>query len=73
MRLGGLLTQNMKKGSRHLFESLDQEIEEAFEERKRHAKKAGEEAGTKMLMPMMLLLVTTIIIILYPAFASFQI
>ncbi|MBQ5660496.1 MAG: type II secretion system F family protein [Lachnospiraceae bacterium] len=73
MRLGGLLTQNLKRGSSHLFDSLNQEAREAFEERKRRAKKTGEEAGTRMLMPMMLLLVTTIVIVLYPAFVSFQI
>jgi len=73
MRLGGLLAQNLKRGSRHLFDSLNEEAREAFEERKRRAKKAGEEAGTQMLMPMMILLVTTIVIVLYPAFISFQI
>ena len=35
---------------------LEQEAEEAFEERKNSAKKLGEEAGTKLLFPMLLML-----------------
>ena len=72
MRLGGLLAQNSRKGNHKLLESLGQESREAFEEQKRRARKTGEEAGTRMLLPMVLMLVVTIVIILYPAFAAFQ-
>ena len=72
MRLGGLLAQNSRKGNHKLLESLGQESQEAFEEQKRRARKTGEEAGTKMLLPMVLMLLVTIVIILYPAFAAFQ-
>lgn len=73
MRLGGLLAQNIRKGNKRLLMFLNQEAQEAFEERKRRAKKAGEEAGTRMLVPMVLMLLVTILIILYPAFSSFYI
>ena len=72
MRLGGLLAQNSRKGNHKLLESLEQESQEAFEEQKRRARKTGEEAGTRMLLPMVLMLLVTIVVILYPAFAAFQ-
>jgi len=72
MRLGGLLSQNLRRGSRRLLEKLNEESRDSFEERKRFAKKAGEEAGTKMLVPMVLMLAVTILVILYPAFISFR-
>lgn len=52
---------------------LEQEAEEAFEERKNSAKKLGEEAGTKLLFPMLLMLGIVIAIIMVPALLSFQI
>ena len=73
MRLGGLLAQNVKKGNKSLLTLLGQEAGEALEERKRRAKKAGEKAGTRMLVPMVLMLLVTMVILLYPAFSSFQI
>ena len=50
---------------------LEQEVSDAFEERKNLAKKSGEEAGTKMLFPMMMFGII-IVIIMVPAFLSLQ-
>ena len=50
-----LLVQNLRKGTRGLVQLLEQEVSDAFEERKNLAKKSGEEAGTKMLFPMMMM------------------
>lgn len=72
-RLSGILCQNLKKGSGQLLGLLEEESREAFEERKALAKKAGEEAGTKMLFPMMIMLGIVIIVIIVPAFLSFSI
>ena len=44
---------------------------EALEERKARARKAGEQAGTMLLMPMMMMLVVVMVIIMVPAFMSF--
>ena len=72
-KLSSLLIRNLKKGSGGLSKLLKEEALEAFEERKRTAKKAGEEAGTKLLYPMMLMFLIVIIIMIVPAFMTFQI
>jgi hypothetical protein len=71
MKFGSLITQNLKKGSKGLTETLRLEAMEAFEERKELAKRLGEEAGTKLLGPMMIMLMIVLIIIMIPAFLSF--
>lgn len=68
MKMGALLTQNLKKGSKGLADMLMLEAVEAMEERKNRAKRLGEEAGTKLLAPMMLMLVIVLAIVVVPAF-----
>ena len=68
-----LLLQNMSKGSAGIYELLELETQNAYLERKNYAKKRGEEAGTKMLLPMMLMLGIVMAIVLVPALISFQI
>lgn len=70
-RFASLLVQNLQKGNSNLRYLLEQEADNAWEERKNTAKKQGEEAGTKMLMPMMLMLLLIVIIIMVPAAISF--
>ncbi len=72
-KFGTLLSQNLRKGSRGLTELLRREAEEAFEERKNLAKKLGEEAGTKMMIPMFMMLAIVFIIVTVPAFFTIQI
>lgn len=72
LKLSALLTQNLKKGSKGLAPMLSMEVTDAFEERKNQAKRIGEEAGTKLLLPMFLMLMIVLIIIVVPAFLSFQ-
>lgn len=71
MKFSTLIAQNLKKGNSGLCELLNRESMEAFEERKEAAKRLGEEAGTKLLLPMMIMLLIVFIIILVPAFQSF--
>lgn len=68
-----LLTQNVKKGTKDLTRVLEYEVRDAFEERKSLAKRIGEEAGTKLLMPMMLMLAVVLVVIVVPAFLSLNI
>lgn len=70
LKFSTLLAQNLRKGSKGLLELLEFEAMDAFEERKELAKRLGEEAGTKLLMPMMLMLMIVMLIIMYPAFCS---
>ncbi len=70
-KLSTLLIQNMRKGSTSLGTLLKEESRAALEERRNTARKAGEEAGTKLLLPMMLLLCMVMLMILFPAFVTF--
>ncbi len=72
MKLGALLSQNLRKGTRGLRQMLKLEAAQAFEERKARAKRMGEEAGTKMLAPMFLMLAVVLVIVIVPAFLSIQ-
>lgn len=72
-KFGTLLAQNLRKGSGGLTEMLGREAEEAFEDRKNLAKKLGEEAGTKLMIPMFLMLIIVFAIVIIPAFFSMQI
>lgn len=71
-KLSMLIVQNLRKGSSGLRQMLEKEVADAFALRKNLAKKAGEEAGTKILLPMMLMLCIVMVIILVPAFLTFQ-
>ena len=71
IRLSALLSQNIRKGSNDLLRMLRQEADSAFSERKSLAKKLGEEAGTKLLLPMMMMLCVVMVIIMIPAYFSF--
>lgn len=70
-KLSALLSQNIRKGSNDLLRMFRQEADNAFAERKSLAKKLGEEAGTKLLMPMMIMLCVVMVIIIIPAYFSF--
>lgn len=72
-KLGALLSQNLRKGTRGLTELLNLEAIQAYEERKMRAKRLGEEAGTKLLLPMFLMLAVVLIIVIVPAFMAIQI
>lgn len=71
-KLGVLLSQNSRKGTKGLTELLNTESVSAYEERKMRAKRMGEEAGTKLLLPMFLMLSVVLIIVIVPAFISIR-
>lgn len=73
VRFGALLSQNLRKGTKGLAKILKLESIQAFEERKARAKRLGEEAGTKLLLPMFLMLAIVLVIVIVPAFLSVQI
>ncbi len=72
MRFGTLIAQNLRKGSKGLSDILNKEATDAFADRKEHAKRLGEEAGTKLLGPMMVMLMIVLVIVIIPAFMSFR-
>ena len=70
LKLGNLLEQNLNKGAKGMKALLQKEVTDAYEERKRLARKKGEEASTKMLGPMVMMLMIVIIIVALPALMS---
>lgn len=72
MKLASLLQTNLRKGTSHIRELLEVEVNEAFEKRKNLAKIKGEEATTKLLFPMLLMLVVVMAIIMIPAVMKFR-
>ena len=71
VKLAALLEQNRKTGSKNLKAALELEMVTAFEQRKNLAKKLGEEAGTKLLLPLFLMLGVVMVMMVVPAFLAF--
>lgn len=71
IKLGSLLSQNLKKGSKGLVSLLEKEAQSSMEERRSVARKLGEQAGTKLMFPMILMFGIVLIVLIVPAFLSF--
>lgn len=71
IRLGTVLSQNLRKGTKGLNAMLEQEATAPLRNGKITAKKVGEKAGTKLLFPMLLMLGIVLVILMVPAFLSF--
>ena len=72
LRLAGLIEQNRKEGVKNLRNLLSIEMNAAFEERKNLARKLGEEAGTKLLIPLFMTLGIVMIMVMLPALMAFS-
>lgn len=72
-KLSTLMVQGLKRGSTNLLPQLEQEAKQAMEMRKQEARRRGEEAGTKLLLPMMIMLFIVMLLIMVPALGSFSI
>lgn len=70
MRFSSSIVQNLQKGAKGSLNLIEQEALAAFDERKNAAKQKGEEAGTKMLLPMFGLLGIVLVIVIVPALWS---
>ena len=70
IRLSTLLAQNLKRGNSTLLERLREEADKAAEEQLQQGRKLGEEAGTKLLVPMVLMLAVVMVVIMIPAFSN---
>lgn len=73
IRFANILSQNLKRGTNDLYRALESEMDNALQERKNSALKKGEEAGTKLLVPMVIMLVLGLGLIVIPAFMSVNI
>ena len=71
LKLAGLLEQNRREGTKNLRAMMRLEMASAFEERKTLARRQGEEAGTKLLLPLFLMLGVVMAMVMAPALLSF--
>ena len=67
-RFLNIIIQSIKNGNKELKNILNMEVQDALYERKQHAKKLGEEAATKLVLPLMMMLAIIMVIIMVPAF-----
>ena len=72
-KLSGLLEQNVRNGAEGLRKALETEMESAFEEEKALARRRGEEASTKLMLPLFLMLMIIMVMVSVPAFLAFGI
>lgn len=70
-KLGYLFISYGRQGNADILNRLEGEVFEAWEEKRRMFRKAGEEAGTKLLFPMVLMLLVVMFLILLPVYMSF--
>lgn len=70
IRFSTLLTQNLKKGNSTLLQRLREEAEKSSLERIQYGRRLGEEAMTKLLLPMVMMLLVVMLMIMIPAFSS---
>lgn len=66
-----LLGQNLKKGNSTLLHRLREESQKAIQEQMNHRMKVGEEATTKLLVPMIIMLSIVMVLVMIPAFSAF--
>ena len=69
LRLSALLCQNLKKGTSAILGRLEEEALLSSESRIQSGKRLGEEAETKLLIPMVMLLAVVMLMIMVPAFS----
>lgn len=70
-RMASLLTQSVSRGVQGMQNLLLQEAKEVMAQERANIRQKGEQAGTKLLLPMMGLLILVFAILLVPAFQSF--
>lgn len=67
LKLSSLLEQNRRAGTKNLRMIFQAEMADALEQRKNLARKLGEEAGTKLLLPLFMMLGIVMVMIMVPA------
>ena len=69
-KFASILSQNIQKGGSELTMSLRYMNEESWEEKKHRAKRKGETAGTKLMIPLMIMFVGILFMIIVPIFSN---
>ncbi len=71
LKLGNMLAGNVRRGTRHLTAMMAEESARAWGQRKHLARRSGEKAGTKMLLPMFMMFGVVLAMVVVPAFNGF--
>ena len=69
-RLAAILEQGRKNGDRNLRERLRFEMDEAYEERKNRALRTGQEASTRLMLPLFISFAAIMLIVMAPSLIS---
>jgi len=70
IRLSTLMTQNLRKGNASLLSRLREEAQRALTEQVQRGRMLGEQASTKLLVPMVMMLGVVMVMVIIPAFGS---
>ncbi len=70
-RLSAMLAQNLKKGNAALLSRLKEEGDKALQEDLNLRRKKGEEAGTRLLVPMIMMMAIVMVLVMIPALQRF--
>lgn len=68
LKLGNMLAGNVRRGTKHLTAMMAEESARAWQFRKHQARRSGEKAGTKMLLPMFMMFGVVLAMVVVPAF-----
>lgn len=71
VKFASFLETGISTGSKNMRKLLEQEVEEAFQQRMDRAKRKGEELSSKLLLPMFGMLGVVMVMVVAPAFLSF--
>ena len=69
IKLSNLLMQNIKRGNAIILQQLYIEGDKALQDCLLYKRKKGEEAGTKLLIPMVFMMAIVMVMIILPAFS----
>lgn len=69
-KFASVLSQNIQKGGGELAVNLKYMNDESWEEKKHRAKRKGEVAGSKLMIPVMIMFVGILLMVIVPIFAN---
>lgn len=72
LRFTAIIIQNIKKGSHLLIRAMEQQSKEAMTMREDLARKKGEKASTKLILPMGIMFLAILIIVITPALITLR-
>ena len=69
-KFSSILSQNLQKGGTELAYNLRSMNEESWEQKKHNAKRKGETAGAKLMIPTMIMFVGILLMVVVPIFTN---